>query len=119
MAQQKVQPTLLTFNSVLKSLRRCGGVGRTMSLFVLKEMEALDIGKRTKAFIICSDYDIPVPPQNRTVNVGVQHHTTCWRFPDSRGDVLHKPPKPVKAYSSTSLQKEAFDLDDDFFLTNK
>ncbi|XP_009099644.2 pentatricopeptide repeat domain-containing protein 3, mitochondrial [Serinus canaria] len=43
MAQQKVQPTLLTFNSVLKSLRRCGGVGRTMSLFVLKEMEALDI----------------------------------------------------------------------------
>uniref|UniRef100_A0A803VF25 Small ribosomal subunit protein mS39 n=1 Tax=Ficedula albicollis TaxID=59894 RepID=A0A803VF25_FICAL len=43
MAQQKVQPTLLTFNSVLKSLRRCGGVGRTMSLLVLKEMEALDI----------------------------------------------------------------------------
>uniref|UniRef100_A0A8D2MX26 Small ribosomal subunit protein mS39 n=1 Tax=Zonotrichia albicollis TaxID=44394 RepID=A0A8D2MX26_ZONAL len=43
MAQQKVQPTLLTFNSVLKSLRRCGGVGRSMSLFVLKEMEALDI----------------------------------------------------------------------------
>ncbi|XP_066404858.1 small ribosomal subunit protein mS39 isoform X2 [Molothrus aeneus] len=43
MAQQKVQPTLLTFNSVLKSLRRCGGVGRAMSLFVLKEMEALDI----------------------------------------------------------------------------
>ncbi|RMC14452.1 hypothetical protein DUI87_09548 [Hirundo rustica rustica] len=43
MAQQNVQPTLLTFNSVLKSLRRCGGVGRTMSLLVLKEMEALDI----------------------------------------------------------------------------
>ncbi|XP_015479722.1 pentatricopeptide repeat domain-containing protein 3, mitochondrial isoform X1 [Parus major] len=43
MAQQKVQPTLLTFNSVLKSLTRCGGVGRTMSLLVLKEMEALDI----------------------------------------------------------------------------
>ncbi|XP_068870787.1 small ribosomal subunit protein mS39 [Aphelocoma coerulescens] len=43
MAQQKVQPTLLTFNSVLKTLRRCGGVGRSMSLSVLKEMEALDI----------------------------------------------------------------------------
>ncbi|XP_063257507.1 small ribosomal subunit protein mS39 isoform X1 [Prinia subflava] len=43
MVQQNVQPTLLTFNSVLKCLRRCGGVGRTMSLLVLKEMEALDI----------------------------------------------------------------------------
>lgn len=60
MAQQKVQPTLLTFNSVLKSLRRCGSVGRTMSLLVLKEMEALDIGKKTRVFFICSDYDIPV-----------------------------------------------------------
>lgn len=62
MAQQNVQPTLLTFNSVLKTLRRCGGVGRSMSLLVLKEMEALDIGKRTRVFIICSDCDSPVPP---------------------------------------------------------
>lgn len=54
MAQQKVQPTLLTFNSVLKSLRRCGGVGRAVSLLVLKEMEALDIGKRTRVFITCT-----------------------------------------------------------------
>lgn len=54
MAQQKVQPTLLTFNSVLKSLRRCGGVGRAVSLSVLKEMEALDIGKRTRVFITCT-----------------------------------------------------------------
>ncbi|XP_028940270.1 pentatricopeptide repeat domain-containing protein 3, mitochondrial, partial [Antrostomus carolinensis] len=43
MAQQKVQPNLLTFNAVLKTLRRCGGVGRSMSLLVIKEMEALDI----------------------------------------------------------------------------
>ncbi|NXL57549.1 PTCD3 protein, partial [Chordeiles acutipennis] len=43
MAQQKVQPNLLTFNAVLKTLRRCGGVGRSVSLLVIKEMEALDI----------------------------------------------------------------------------
>ncbi|XP_033920881.1 small ribosomal subunit protein mS39 [Melopsittacus undulatus] len=43
MAQQEVQPNLLTFNAVLKTLRRCGGLGRNMSLLVIKEMEALDI----------------------------------------------------------------------------
>ncbi|KAM4673554.1 small ribosomal subunit protein mS39 isoform 3-T4 [Amazona ochrocephala] len=43
MAQQEVQPNLLTFNAVLKTLRRCGGIGRSMSLLVIKEMEALDI----------------------------------------------------------------------------
>ncbi|NXA27559.1 PTCD3 protein, partial [Ibidorhyncha struthersii] len=43
MAQQGVQPNLLTFNALLKTLRRCGGVGRSMSLLVMKEMEALGI----------------------------------------------------------------------------
>ncbi|KFV62042.1 hypothetical protein N307_11845, partial [Dryobates pubescens] len=43
MVQQGVQPNLLTFNALLKTLRRCGGVGRSMSLLVIKEMEALDI----------------------------------------------------------------------------
>lgn len=52
MVQQEVQPNLLTFNAVLKTLRRCGGVGRSMSPLVIKEMEALDIGKRTRMVII-------------------------------------------------------------------
>lgn len=56
MAQQEVQPNLLTFNALLKTLRRCGGVGRSMALLVIKEMEALDIGKNQNG------YDIPVPP---------------------------------------------------------
>ncbi|NXW96880.1 PTCD3 protein, partial [Larus smithsonianus] len=43
MAQQEVQPNLLTFNALLKTLRRCGGLGKSMSLSVIKEMEALDI----------------------------------------------------------------------------
>ncbi|XP_053920861.1 pentatricopeptide repeat domain-containing protein 3, mitochondrial [Cuculus canorus] len=43
MVQQEVQPNLLTFNALLKTLRRCGGVGRSVSSSVIKEMEALDI----------------------------------------------------------------------------
>ncbi|XP_026702707.1 pentatricopeptide repeat domain-containing protein 3, mitochondrial, partial [Athene cunicularia] len=43
MAQQEVQPNLLTFNALLKTLRRCGGIGKSMSLLAIKEMEALDI----------------------------------------------------------------------------
>lgn len=52
MAQQDVQPNLLTFNTLLKVLRRCGGVGRSMSLLVIKEMEALDIGKRSRTVVV-------------------------------------------------------------------
>ncbi|KAM9193003.1 small ribosomal subunit protein mS39 [Mergus octosetaceus] len=43
MVQQEVQPNLLTFNAVLKTLRRCGGRGRSVAISVLKEMEALKI----------------------------------------------------------------------------
>ncbi|XP_015718072.1 pentatricopeptide repeat domain-containing protein 3, mitochondrial [Coturnix japonica] len=43
MAQQEVQPNVRTFNAVLKTLRRCGGVGRSMAMPVMKEMEALEI----------------------------------------------------------------------------
>ncbi|XP_048799550.1 pentatricopeptide repeat domain-containing protein 3, mitochondrial [Lagopus muta] len=43
MAQQEVQPNVRTFNAVLKTLRRCGGVGRSMAVPVMKEMEALEI----------------------------------------------------------------------------
>lgn len=48
MVQQEVQPNVLTFNAVLKTLRRCGGIGRSVAISVIKEMEALEIGKRTR-----------------------------------------------------------------------
>lgn len=44
MNQQKVRPNLLTFNSVLKSLRRCGFLAKTQALHTLNEMKALGIG---------------------------------------------------------------------------
>lgn len=43
MSQQKVQPSLHTFNSVLKALRRCGYLAKTNSLNTLREMKALGI----------------------------------------------------------------------------
>lgn len=44
MSQQKVKPNLLTFNSVLKALRRCGSV-KTQALHTLNEMKAVGIGE--------------------------------------------------------------------------
>ncbi|TKS72766.1 Pentatricopeptide repeat domain-containing protein 3, mitochondrial [Collichthys lucidus] len=49
MSQQKVQPNLLTFNSVLKALRRCGALGRTQARQTLNEMKALGIGSVGKS----------------------------------------------------------------------
>ncbi|CAG5993010.1 small ribosomal subunit protein mS39 [Menidia menidia] len=43
MNQQKVRPNLLTFNSILKSLRRCGYLAKTQALHTLNEMKALGI----------------------------------------------------------------------------
>ncbi|XP_038649232.1 pentatricopeptide repeat domain-containing protein 3, mitochondrial [Scyliorhinus canicula] len=43
MAEQKVQPNLLTFNSALKSLRKCGSIARGLSLQILNEMKCLNI----------------------------------------------------------------------------
>ena len=48
MVQQEVEPNVLTFNAVLKTLKRCGGIGRSVAISVIKEMEALEIGKRTR-----------------------------------------------------------------------
>ncbi|XP_040030508.1 small ribosomal subunit protein mS39 [Gasterosteus aculeatus] len=43
MKEQKVQPNLLTFNSVLKALRRCGFLAKTQALCTLNEMKAVEI----------------------------------------------------------------------------
>ncbi|XP_061582407.1 small ribosomal subunit protein mS39 [Cololabis saira] len=43
MTQQKVRPNLLTFNSVLKALRKCGYLAKTHALHALNEMKMLGI----------------------------------------------------------------------------
>ncbi|TMS17521.1 Pentatricopeptide repeat domain-containing protein 3, mitochondrial [Larimichthys crocea] len=50
MSQQKVQPNLLTFNSVLKALRRCGALGRQQARQTLNEMKALGIAPSLATF---------------------------------------------------------------------
>uniref|UniRef100_A0A7N6AAE4 Small ribosomal subunit protein mS39 n=1 Tax=Anabas testudineus TaxID=64144 RepID=A0A7N6AAE4_ANATE len=47
MSQQKVQPNLLTFNSVLKALRTCGTFPKSQALQTLNEMKAVGIGTVT------------------------------------------------------------------------
>ncbi|ROK80933.1 Pentatricopeptide repeat domain-containing protein 3, mitochondrial [Anabarilius grahami] len=44
MAEQKVKPNLLTFNAILKALRRCGALGKSQAFPVISEMKALSIG---------------------------------------------------------------------------
>ncbi|XP_074503843.1 small ribosomal subunit protein mS39 [Sebastes fasciatus] len=50
MRQQKVQPDLLTFNSILKALRRCGSLAKTQALYTLSEMKALGIAPSLASF---------------------------------------------------------------------
>ncbi|XP_034738950.1 pentatricopeptide repeat domain-containing protein 3, mitochondrial [Etheostoma cragini] len=50
MSQQKVQPNLLTFNTVLKALRRCGFLAKTQALHTLNEMKALGIAPSLASF---------------------------------------------------------------------
>ncbi|XP_042348871.1 pentatricopeptide repeat domain-containing protein 3, mitochondrial [Plectropomus leopardus] len=50
MRQQKIQPNLLTFNSVLRALRRCGFVAKTHALHTLNEMRALGIAPSLASF---------------------------------------------------------------------
>uniref|UniRef100_A0A8C2XFG6 Small ribosomal subunit protein mS39 n=1 Tax=Cyclopterus lumpus TaxID=8103 RepID=A0A8C2XFG6_CYCLU len=50
MRQQKVQPNLLTFNGVLKALRRCGFLAKTQALYTLNEMKAMGIAPSLASF---------------------------------------------------------------------
>ncbi|XP_029297173.1 small ribosomal subunit protein mS39 [Cottoperca gobio] len=50
MSEQKVQPNLLTFNSVLKALRYCGFLGKTHAQHTLNEMKALEIAPSLASF---------------------------------------------------------------------
>ncbi|XP_075904319.1 small ribosomal subunit protein mS39 [Nelusetta ayraudi] len=50
MQQQKVQPNLFTFNSVLKSLKRCGAPVRSQALHTLSEMKAVGIAPSLASF---------------------------------------------------------------------
>ncbi|XP_054453669.1 pentatricopeptide repeat domain-containing protein 3, mitochondrial [Anoplopoma fimbria] len=50
MSQQKVQPNLITFNSVLKALRRCGFLAKTQALHTLNEMKAMGIAPSLASF---------------------------------------------------------------------
>ncbi|XP_030595144.1 small ribosomal subunit protein mS39 isoform X2 [Archocentrus centrarchus] len=68
MNQQKVRPNLLTFNSVLKALRRCGFLAKTQALHVLNEMKALGIAPSLASYdhILAVFYKSASSAQNNT-----------------------------------------------------
>ncbi|XP_056143128.1 pentatricopeptide repeat domain-containing protein 3, mitochondrial [Lampris incognitus] len=68
MRQQKVQPNLLTFNSVLKALRRCGASARSQALQTLSEMKALGIAPSLATFdhLLAIFYKAASPAQKPT-----------------------------------------------------
>uniref|UniRef100_I3KFW3 Small ribosomal subunit protein mS39 n=1 Tax=Oreochromis niloticus TaxID=8128 RepID=I3KFW3_ORENI len=68
MNQQKVRPNLLTFNSVLKSLRRCGFLAKTQALHTLNEMKALGIAPSLASYdhILAVFYKSASSAQNNT-----------------------------------------------------
>ncbi|XP_063344207.1 small ribosomal subunit protein mS39 isoform X1 [Pelmatolapia mariae] len=68
MNQQKVRPNLLTFNSVLKALRRCGFLAKTQALHTLNEMKALGIAPSLASYnhILAVFYKSASSAQNNT-----------------------------------------------------
>lgn len=60
MAEQDIQPNLLTFNSILKALKQCGKVPRAKARLVLNEMRALNIGKNFMQSVRLIQYSFSV-----------------------------------------------------------
>ncbi|CAB1325133.1 unnamed protein product [Coregonus sp. 'balchen'] len=68
MNEQKVKPNLLTFNAVLKALRRCGSLARAQSLHTLSEMKAMGIAPSLASFdhVLGIFYKAASPSQGQT-----------------------------------------------------
>ncbi|XP_026573088.1 pentatricopeptide repeat domain-containing protein 3, mitochondrial [Pseudonaja textilis] len=60
MAEQDVQPNLLTFNTILKALKQCGKVSRAKARLILNEMRALNIEPcfATYYHLLCMSHNI-------------------------------------------------------------
>ncbi|OXB78797.1 UNVERIFIED_CONTAM: hypothetical protein H355_011815 [Colinus virginianus] len=90
MVQQEVQPNVRTFNAVLKVLRRCGGVGRSMAVPVIKEMEALEIVGHAPSGIISEVLDdverrsfAPQDPDDGMGYSGLLYGSESWKLTDA------------------------------------
>uniref|UniRef100_A0A8K9UZ47 Small ribosomal subunit protein mS39 n=1 Tax=Oncorhynchus mykiss TaxID=8022 RepID=A0A8K9UZ47_ONCMY len=68
MNEQKVKPNLLTFNALLKALRRCGSLARAQSLHTLSEMKAMGIAPSLASFdhVLGIFYKAASPSQGQT-----------------------------------------------------
>ncbi|XP_013931693.1 PREDICTED: pentatricopeptide repeat domain-containing protein 3, mitochondrial [Thamnophis sirtalis] len=60
MAEQDIQPNLLTFNAILKALKQCGKVSRAKARLILNEMRALNIEPSLATYyhLLCMSHNI-------------------------------------------------------------
>ncbi|XP_047441974.1 pentatricopeptide repeat domain-containing protein 3, mitochondrial [Mugil cephalus] len=74
MNRQKIRPNLMTFNSVLKTLRRCGYLARSQAFHILSEMKALGIEPSLATYnhLLVIFYKPTTGPSNQNVTEMLQ-----------------------------------------------
>lgn len=106
MAQQKVQPSLLTFNAVLKALRRCSAVGRSPAMYTLGEMKALNIEPSL------ASYDHLLGVFYKNVATAKGHTDILAEVLDEIQGKSFVPKDPDDVYFFSSAMKVCLDLKD-------
>ncbi|KAG8139758.1 putative Pentatricopeptide repeat-containing protein, partial [Naja naja] len=89
MAEQDIQPNLLTFNSILKALKQCGKVSRAKARLILNEMRALNIEPSFATYyhVLCMSHNIAGFSESQShvlyaiVNE-IERKTLCPQDPD-------------------------------------
>uniref|UniRef100_A0A2D4PKE0 Small ribosomal subunit protein mS39 n=1 Tax=Micrurus surinamensis TaxID=129470 RepID=A0A2D4PKE0_MICSU len=89
MAEQDIQPNLLTFNSILKALKQCGKVSRAKARLILNEMRALNIEPSFATYyhLLCMSHNIDGFPESQShvlyaILNEIERKTFCPQDPD-------------------------------------
>ncbi|XP_069779758.1 small ribosomal subunit protein mS39 isoform X2 [Narcine bancroftii] len=106
MVQQKVQPNLLTFNSALKSLRRCGSMAKGVSLQVINEMKFLNIEPSLATF----DHLLGIFYKSAAMNQ--LQNDIIFRIVDEMEGKHFEPKDPNDVNFFTSAMRVCLDLKD-------
>eukprot|EP00062_Callorhinchus_milii_P012892 gi/632960409/ref/XP_007896180.1/ PREDICTED: pentatricopeptide repeat domain-containing protein 3, mitochondrial isoform X1 [Callorhinchus milii] len=106
MAEQEVRPNLLTFNSVLKSFRRCGAYAKGPSLQVVNEMKALGIEPCLATF----DHLLAI--FSKSVIAGRSQADIIFKIFDEMEQKYFVPQDPDDVYFFTNAIKVCLNLKD-------
>uniref|UniRef100_A0A6B2FAV4 Small ribosomal subunit protein mS39 n=1 Tax=Bothriechis nubestris TaxID=1766655 RepID=A0A6B2FAV4_9SAUR len=99
MAEQDIQPNLLTFNSILKALKQCGKVPRAKARLILNEMRALNIEPSLATYyhLLCMSHNIAGFAESQShvlyaIINEIERKTFCPQDPDD----IHFFPRAMK-----------------------